>query len=489
MTRIRAFALVAICVFALPLLAQTRVRINIDDPSFDLAGYKLAMQILMARDPAHDDPVNWVNNSYTYFAKLHDDFAGGGGCIHGAEVFLPWHREMLFRFEMAIRAAQPGRTDNLTIPYWNWTAPPSGQFYPKAYEDTTSVLYNALRNTPPKGTYTADPIQKMLEAKKTWLAFAGGACTVKPNCVSGNCSSCPSTQFGGLESPFHNNMHTWLGDPMWDPESAVEDPIFWSFHTFIDVIYQEWQCKYPAELPNCPNCNFRSMVDKRVRDVIDIERQLGYRYDIVPSCQPAQPPMPTVLEAVQVTPGITEESVSPAAPAHPLVDRERTISLATAGISNESVGGQTGLGPYIFDVALPPADFETADLRFAGLTLPTQFSYSGHVFLYPPNVQLKPKDADFVSRYRVGEIAVWERSEKEAGMDEHSAHRSASVEVDVTSDMRYLARVNRGATWKVAVVFNPPISVDPPMTAAQAAQQIQVGSARIVLNNDNVSEE
>jgi hypothetical protein len=230
------------------------------------------------------------------------------------------------------------------------------------------------------------------------------------------------------------------------------------------------------------------MVDKRVRDVIDIERQLGYRYDIVPSCQPAQPPMAAVLEAVQVTPGVTEESVS-AAPARPLVDRERTISLATAGITTESAGGQTGLGPYIFDVALPPADFETADLHFGGLTLPTQFSYSGHVFLYPPNVQLKAKDADFVSRYRVGEISVWERSEKEAGLDEHAAHRSASVEVDVTSDMRYLARVNRGATWKVAVVFEPPKSVDPPMTAAQAAQQIQVGSARVVLNNDNESEE
>src|SRR5262245_2969344 len=43
---------------------------------------------------------------------------------HGNSSFLPWHREFLWRMENALRASIPGVTDNVTIPYWDWSYTP-----------------------------------------------------------------------------------------------------------------------------------------------------------------------------------------------------------------------------------------------------------------------------------------------------------------------------------------------------------------------------
>jgi hypothetical protein len=42
------------------------------------------------------------------------------GWAHNDSAFLPWHRELLFRFEEELRAVKP-ETANVTIPYWDWT--------------------------------------------------------------------------------------------------------------------------------------------------------------------------------------------------------------------------------------------------------------------------------------------------------------------------------------------------------------------------------
>jgi Common central domain of tyrosinase len=42
------------------------------------------------------------------------------GWAHNDSAFLPWHRELLFRFEQELRAVKP-ETANVTIPYWDWT--------------------------------------------------------------------------------------------------------------------------------------------------------------------------------------------------------------------------------------------------------------------------------------------------------------------------------------------------------------------------------
>src|SRR5882724_7013175 len=122
-----------------PALAAAPLRKNIDSLSADeLNNYKHAVKILMDRSAA--TPA--VNEGYAWQAVLHNDFdrtrpdGEPGGCEHRSERFFPWHRAHLAGFEKILRATDPARTANVTIPYWDWTKPASGVRFPKALEDT-----------------------------------------------------------------------------------------------------------------------------------------------------------------------------------------------------------------------------------------------------------------------------------------------------------------------------------------------------------------
>lgn len=475
---------------ALEANAQPRVRMNINNSKFDLEGYKIAIQELMARDkdPTHkDDPVNWLHNGYTYFANLHDFFDGDeSGCIHGFEVFLPWHRELLYRFELAIRAAKPGRTDNLTIPYWDWTSPRAQkQEYPKAFTERGSPLYRDIRNDPRTYFVDTDEIGSVIVDTQDWIEFAGKECKVLTNCSDGqNCSDCEAPKkYGALEAPYHNKMHTGMGPTMEDPTTAVEDPIFWSFHAFIDQIYQRWQCAH-QKLPVCMECNFRGMTDRKVRDVIDIERQLNYVYDNVPSCSPE-----SILLASSAALGAKQRVMSTLAAAEP-GSHERRIALAApaepAKKKAPAAPAPSPLGPFVFTLTIPDEGFTTADIIVSGLSVPTTFSYSGRVYLYAAADTFKPDDADFTRRHKVGEIGIWARAPERNGM--HADHDAeAVVDIDVVHALRYLSHAEHGASYRVAIVFDPPQPLSKyvksgAINATTATQQIHFTSVELVLD-------
>ncbi|MFC4158693.1 hypothetical protein [Chitinimonas lacunae] len=59
-----------------------------------------------------------------------------------------------YYYEKALQAADPdGRygpsTANVTVPYWNFSQPPSGKRYPRAFENPASPLYHVKRNHEP----------------------------------------------------------------------------------------------------------------------------------------------------------------------------------------------------------------------------------------------------------------------------------------------------------------------------------------------------
>ncbi len=158
-------------------------------------------------------------------------------------------------------------TKDVTIPYWDWTLKPSGSLFPKAFEDAASPLFDNTRNTAvsPIPLYDKPTVFGKINTTNLWPGFAGGPKT--------------SPFYGAIESPYHNNMHsTYTGGDMADPTTASLDPIFWSFHAYIDLIWDRWQKVHNID-PACLDCPLQGLPSgKMAKDLIHVETQLGYRY-------------------------------------------------------------------------------------------------------------------------------------------------------------------------------------------------------------------
>lgn len=404
-------------------------RKNIDDLSpADLELYKSAVKLLMDNNSDPDS-----ENSYNYFASLHDFFAEGNGCEHQNELFFPWHRALLVKFEKALQQSNAPVTCNVTVPYWVWTKPPTGNRYPKPFEDQTSVLYNRLRRrTASNPPFSQETIDQVITDNPQWPAFAGGP------------KSNPA--YGAIESPYHNDMHVWCGTPMRNPETAAEDPIFWSYHAFIDVIFDGWQKKWqvnPLCSSDCLDSDLRT-VDKKVSDVVNIESQLGYTYAALVD--------ESALASVRVDRGpAAVREASPRQSVIPLT-QDRTAS---------------GVGPFTFPIQVPQKTFGRAEVKLEDLKIPETLSYSGEVYIYPATVTFNPGSPGFKNKYNAGRFSIWKGHRAQASQAGHTHPKTADVYVNVTTELRYLAKTQPGSAWKVTIVINPPV----PLTAEERAMQ------------------
>lgn len=228
-----------------PALAAVPLRKNVDSLSpSELATYKHAVKILIDRSTANPN----ATDGYAWQAALHNDFDRirpdglTGGCEHRSELFFPWHRAHLAGFEKLLRATDPPRTENVTIPYWDWTRPASGVRFPTAFEDTTSPLFHTGRYHKPSDVpaipglrpviqWDAEEVKDKMVQEPEWFLFAGKA--RNPNGTGGS--------FGWVEDGPHNTIHPSIGTTMGRTQNASRDPIYWSFHACIDLIWARWQ--------------------------------------------------------------------------------------------------------------------------------------------------------------------------------------------------------------------------------------------------------
>jgi tyrosinase len=441
--------LVVVCLFSLvPLAAQVRQRQNVDCLSSDqLNLYRKAMQILQGRDPKNDRNVDIEHKSYPFYARLHNGIGGVSYCTHGSELFLTWHRGLLAIFEKALQETSPADgTRDIRIPYWDWTANPTGKRYPAAFEVAgDTVLNHPERPTSgPSKKYTSSQIENVILNSPNWLKFGGE----------------PGSGYGDLEEPYHNRMHGWIGGRMTSDTQAAVDPLFWSFHTYIDGVMARWQEKHPNEKLGCLDCDLDYLDGWKVSRVADV-KSLGYEYDWT-NCGPAAAPR-TAAGGPKLA-ALAE-------------DAERTMALG-------SWIKHAGQGPLVFDVTIPEDEaFGTADIRLDGAEVPSEFSYSGSVYLYPAEVALATGDATFRRRYRVGDFGIWGLSHD----PKHGSHaRETALHVDATIELRYIAKKYQGQKWKVAAVVEEvspiPREGTATLTRSEMLSRIRFEGASIVLD-------
>jgi tyrosinase len=235
------------------------------------------------------------NRSFHYYAGIHD--FPGGFCWHDprpydgypdVNLFLPWHRAYLYRFEKALQDQVP----SVTIPYWDWRSETSAdQGIPKAFSEQTdddkkpNPFYKSHISFPESGT---DRDTERFPGTIQGLALP----THKDVYGVINDSTDPFFDFSERLREIHNNVHGWTGGiGVWNDGTysngdmsvttfAAFDPIFWSHHCMIDKLWWMWQQKNGVE--NIPN-EWKDMVlepfEMKVKDVLNIY-QLGYDYGI-----------------------------------------------------------------------------------------------------------------------------------------------------------------------------------------------------------------
>lgn len=227
---------------------------------------------------------------------------------HGGPAFLPWHREYLRRFELALEQIDP----NVSIPYWDWTVDRTAgaSLWASDFMGGNGTGASRRVTTGPFAFSTGEWTLTVRDPgdTTTFLARAFGAMGSLPTQqgVSGalnvvpydsapwNSNSSTNTSFRNrLEVVIHNPGHMWVGGSMM-AMSSPNDPVFWLHHCNIDRLWAEWQRENPAAI-YLPPSGTPNVVAGHGRDdpmppwdneaspptprsVLD-HRALGYTYD------------------------------------------------------------------------------------------------------------------------------------------------------------------------------------------------------------------
>lgn len=326
---------------------------------------------------------------YATHAAFHNVFSNNPplGCEHANDLFFPWHRFHLLNFERALQLSDPDHpslsTKNVTIPYWNWgVAPRTGVRYPAALEDPTSRLFSDERNPDPSGpAFPAETLKKLIRGTTDWNVFAGGPKDVNES-------------YGVIESPAHNRMHdTFIEGLMGHPSTAAKDPIYWSFHAFLDRVWEQWFRIHGGAL-TCNSCTLRSFPTAPTAG--EVERtdatvalgngvtSLGYFYEF--TAEEVEPlPSPDFAD---------DHALFMAGIAAPLRQQETLHELARAGTSTT------------FEVPALSEVPNRAVIWLRHLVRPTR-SFRVAVFLHPSEISSDAVTSAANRQYYVGEFNFW----------------------------------------------------------------------------------
>jgi hypothetical protein len=206
------------------------------------------------------------------FAQIHSKYFTEG--IHRTSHFLPWHREMLYRFEQELQKVD----SSVSIPYWDSTADnsPNSPLWDKTFLGGFNSDWNLKRALGAPNTHlpTLQQVQTN-QQRPTYPTFWYG-----------------TDQQGtdGLEFSIHNPPHQWVGGVMATDYSPL-DPAFYLHHCWIDMLWASWQSRHGglANFVASPFWNGRNWglydpllewTNRTPANVIIYRYDLGYRYDV-----------------------------------------------------------------------------------------------------------------------------------------------------------------------------------------------------------------
>lgn len=392
-------------------------------------------------------------------AKKHTE--SPGECEHRKNIFLQWHRAQLYFYEQALRSSDPeGKygpsTRDVTLPYWNFTARPSGKRYPKAFENPNSPLYDATRfqDPLPSSLPTASPyLLAYLIYYQDWATFGG--------------DQLGGIGQGNLETRIHNYMHNdYMGGKMQDNTKAALDPIFYVFHNFLDYSLEKWIEEHGAAAIPAGSAHddyLRAQQDGGLLKPIGFEegnsdpKNPAWGNYTVNMGRPALY-FDTKKQGFAFT-GKKNEFVPKSEIAALMANHQAAgfefgdnpVSLMTALLS---YGSNTAMakpdiklnGKYRIPAqALTPAN-GTARLRFSRAGVKSDYSFSADVYLYPEGTPENIGSTDFRNRYLVANTSHW-------GLSHNHPDSGIELNENVTAIVNSLVPKKASENWQITVAI------------------------------------
>lgn len=412
----------------------------------ELDNYIHALNIVRARSRANpDDPLG-----YDWHARRHNDMEVGP-CEHGNDLFFAWHRCHLHYFEQVLRATDPPRTSEVCIPYWDWSRPdPAAGRYPARFQ-LPGLQGDRFAQGDPLHAETINIVKGTPE----WSEFGGW-----PKGTSGK-------NYGRFELGPHNHMHgRYIGGLMGDPLTAAEDPVYWSFHCFIDLLWYEWQRRNPGQAATSPTAILRGFVGEPKTRVSDFQSvtALGheYEYNAALAADFAAPspavPIAEVQKIQRLVPGFAGEV------------REQFLSSNKAAFSPSS--------------ALPM--LKRSWVVIHDVSLPNVGSFTLNVYVHPrDHTWPQMSGPEPSSPFYAGDASIW-KAHSGIATRGHGGHHgephhpvSAHVRVEATSVIERLSVAGR-ADIIVTLQFIPaPMPDGSPAQVPELLRQVDLSEVVI----------
>lgn len=189
------------------------------------------------------------------FAEIHSRHFFHG--IHVSSHFLPWHREMLLRFELELQEFDP----DITLFYWDSTVDLSSSdpLWNNNFLGQFNSVWN-LRRRLGSGVLSTSHEVDANQSRDNYDSF-----------------------WRELENPIHNRPHNWVNGVMASVASPG-DPVFYLHHCWIDMLWARWQTTHPnAQFISSGsglglNDPLMEWPDRTPANVLD-HHALGYAYD------------------------------------------------------------------------------------------------------------------------------------------------------------------------------------------------------------------
>ena len=183
----------------------------------------------------------WFKQDEIHQATHVHSFQGEG------TAFLPWHRELINRFEALLREEDP----ELSLHYWDWTTNPSGLFTSDfmgsangpAGEPWLSAGFYDPNADPFRSNKTSDPVNNNpFDPPRTLSRNVQSGAPSSPSSDQGIIDAATFHDMRLLLENVHNGAHTpFIGGTIGNPHTSFRDPFVFLLHSNVDRLFAMWQ--------------------------------------------------------------------------------------------------------------------------------------------------------------------------------------------------------------------------------------------------------